>query len=158
MYAMPQSIFSWAFTIRRDGEPVAEIDPAWFGERAAVTAAGESYTLTQESLLRGEFAMRSGDQVVASARKPSVFARAFEVDLPGRRFELSAITPWGNDFGLFEGGSRLGQIGRAGWLGWKSVIDLPEEVPTHEQVFLFWLVLLLWRRAASSSAAAAGGT
>jgi hypothetical protein len=156
--ATPRSIFSGAFTGRRGGEVVAEIDPAWFGERAEVTVDGEPYALTRESVLEGTFAMRSGDRVVASARKPSAFTRAFEVELGGRRLELKAVSVWRREFGLFEGGSLIGRIAPAAWLGRTAVIDLPDDLPPHAQVFLFWLVLVLWRRSASSSSAAAAGS
>ena len=156
--ATPLGIFSWAFAVRRDGETVAEIAPAWVGEQAEVTVAGEPYTLTRESVLEGTFAMRSGDRVVARARKPSAFARAVDVELAGRRFELRAVSVWRREFGLFDGADLVGRIGPAAWLGRSAVIDLPDDVPPHAQVFLLWLVLVMWRRAASSSSAAAAGS
>jgi hypothetical protein len=158
LQATPRGIFSRSFTVRHGGRTVAEISPGWFGEQAEVTVAGETYTLTRESVLEGTFAMRSGDQVVASARKPSAFVRAFEVELSGRRFELRAISVWGRAFGLFDGATLVGRIGPAAWLGRSAVIDLPDDVPPHAQVFLLWLVLVMWRRAASSSSAAAAGS
>jgi hypothetical protein len=158
LHATPLSIFSWRYAVRRSGEVVAQIDPAWFGEEAKVTVAGEPYTLTRESLLEGTFAMRWGDQVVARARKPSAFARVFEVELPGHHFELKAVSVWGREFGLFENGSQVGRIAPVGWLGRKAAIDLPNEVPTLAQVFLFSLVLLLWRRSEDSSVAVTAGS
>ena len=92
--------------------------------------------------------MRSAGRVVASARKPSAFFRAFEVELPGRRFELKAVSVWGREFGLYEGETLIGRIGPASWLGRSAVIDLPDALPTEAQVFLFWLVLVLRKRAA----------
>lgn len=158
--ATPNSIFTWDFTIRRDGHLVAEVDPTWFGERARATVAGEPYSLTRECLMEGTFAMRSAGRVVARARKPSAFSSTFEVELPGRRLELRAASVWGHTFEVFEGGAPLGRIAPVSWLGREAVIDLPDEIPPHEQVFLFWLVLVLWQRsadsAAASSAAAAG--
>jgi hypothetical protein len=151
--AAPVGKFSWAFTVSIGGETVAEVTPAWFSERAEVTVAGKSYTLARESVLEGTFAMRAGDRVVASARKPSAFFRAFEVEVSGRRYELKAVSIWSREFGLYEGESLVGRIGPASWLGRSAVIDLPDALPTEVQVFLFWLVLVLWKRAASNAAA-----
>jgi hypothetical protein len=151
--ASPVGIFSCAFTVSSGGETLAEVTPAWFSERAEVTVAGKPYALARESALEGTFAMRSGGRLVASARKPSAFFRAFEVELPGRRYELKAASVWGREFGLYEGDALIGRIGPASWLGRSAVIDLPDALPTEVQVFLFWLVLVLWKRAASNAAA-----
>jgi hypothetical protein len=132
-------IFSWAFTVSSGGETVAAVTPAWFSEQAEVTVAGKPYTLARESVREGTFAMRSGGRVVASARKPSAFFRAFEVELPGRCFELKAVSVWGREFGLYEGEVLVGRIGPASWLGRAAVLDLPDALLTEVQVFLFWL-------------------
>jgi hypothetical protein len=153
LHATPLSIFSCRYAVRRDGEVVAQIDPAWFSEAAEVIVAGEPCTLTRESLLDGTFAMRRGDQVVARARKPSAFASVFEVELPGHHFQLKAVSCWGREFRLFESGFQVGRIAPARWWSGKASIDLPNDLPAHAQVFLFWLVLLLWWR---SQAAAVG--
>ena len=144
--------------MQRGVDVIAEIDPAYFGEGAEVSVAGETYTLTRDSILGGTFALRSGDRVVATARKPSAFIRTFEVDLSGRRFELKAVSVWRREFGLFEGGVQIGRTAPASWFGRAAVIDLPDEFPLPEQVFLFWLMLIMWRRSVNASAAAAAGS
>jgi hypothetical protein len=118
-----------------------------------VTVSGKPYTLARESVPEGTFARRSGRRLVASARQPSAFFRAFEVELTGRRFELKAVSVWSREFGLYEGETLIGRIGPASWLGRSAVLDLPAALPTEVQVFLFWLVLVLWKRAASNAAA-----
>src|SRR5262245_36537966 len=147
--ASPVGVFSWAFTVRSSGETVAEISPAWFSEQAEVAVAGKPYTLARESVLEGTFALRSGGRVVASTRKPS----AFEVELPGRRFERKAVSVWSREFGLYEGEALIGRIGPASWRGRSAVTDLPGALPTEEQVFLVWLLHVLWKRAASNAVA-----
>jgi hypothetical protein len=153
--ATPRSIFSSRFIIRQGGEAVAEVDPGWFGERAEASVAGEPYALARESALGGTFAMRCGGRVVARARKPSAFYRAFEVEVAGRAFELKAVSGWRRELALFEGGRWIGRVAPAGWFGRAAVIDLPEGLPPYARVFLFWLALVLWRRAESASVAAA---
>ena len=153
--ATPRGLFSWGFTVRQDGDAVADIDPSWLGERAEIRASGQTYSAYRESLLAGTFVLQSGDRVLARARKASAFARAFAIDLSGRPLELKATSVWTREFGLFEGGVPVGRIGPAGWFGRRAVLDLPPDVLLPAQLFLLWLVLVLWRRAAA--AAAAGG-
>src|SRR5262245_35504780 len=140
LHATPRGIFSWGFTFRQGGKALAEIDPVWIGEAAEVAIAGQPFTLARESLLEGKFVMRRGREVIARACKPSAFARAFEVELAGRRFELRAASAWGRGFGLSVEGVEVGRITPAGWWTRKAVIDLPGEIPAPAQVVLFWLV------------------
>ena len=151
--ATPHGLFSWGFTVRQDGNTIADIDPSWFGERAEIRAGGQTYAAYREGLLAGTFVLQSGERALARAQKVSAFARAFAVDLAGRPLELKATSVWGREFRLFEGGVPVGRIGPAGWFGRQAVIDLPPDVPLPAQLFLLWLVLVLWRRAD----AAAGG-
>ena len=151
--ATPRGLFSWGFTVRQDGDTIADIDLSWLGERAEIRAGGQTYSAYRESLLAGTFVLRSGERALARARKASAFARAFAIDLAGRPLELKATSFWGREFGLFENGTQVGRIGPAGWFGRRAVIDLPPDVPLPAQLFLLWLVLVLWQRA---DAAASG--
>ena len=145
--ATPRSMFSWDFTAYEDGIAIADIDMAWFGERAEVTIKGCPYCVRRESVLEGTFALKRGDEVLARAVKPSMLVRAFEVEFAERRLEMQALAVWSNEFGLFDAGAQIGRIGRVRWFGWETVIDLPNDIALPVQVFLFWLVLILWRRA-----------
>ena len=151
--AMPRGLFTCGFTVRQDGNTVADIDPSWFGERAEIRAGGQAYSAYRESLLAGTFVLQSGERALARARKASAFVRAFDIDLAGRPLELKAASVWRREFGLFENGVQVGRISPVGWFGRRAVIDLPPDIPLPAQLFLLWLVLVLWRRAD----AAAGG-
>ena len=157
LHATPHGIFSWDFTLSKDGVALAEIDMSWFRERAEVKIGEQTYTVYRESVMQGTFALQSGDQVLAQAQKVGAFTRAFEVNFAGRQLELKALSAWKRQFGLFENGAQIGHIGPTNWLRRKAVIDLPGDIPLPVQVFLFWLVVILWRRAAGSAAAASAG-
>jgi hypothetical protein len=145
-----RGLFTWGFTVRQDGNTIADIDPSWLGERAAIRAGGQTYAAYRESLLAGTFVLQSGERALARAQKVGAFLRAFDIDLSGRPMELKATSVWGREFGLFENGVPVGRIGPAGWFGRRAVIDLPPGVPLPAQLFLFWLVLVLWRRAGAA--------
>jgi hypothetical protein len=151
--ATPRGLFSWGFTVRQDGDTIADIDPSWLGERAEIRAGGQTYAAYRESLLAGTFVLQSGGRALARARKASAFLRAFAIDLSGRPLELKATSVWRREFVLFEGGVPVGRISPVGWFGRRAVIDLPPDVPLPAQLFLLWLVLVLWRRAAAAEAA-----
>jgi hypothetical protein len=151
LHATPRGLFTWGFTVQEGGDPVADIDPSWFGERAEIRAGGQTYSAYREGLLAGTFVLQSGERALARARKASAFLRAFDIDLAGRPLELKATSFWAREFVLFEGGVPVGRIGPAGWFGRRAVIDLPPDVPLPAQLFLFWLVLVLWRRADGSA-------
>jgi hypothetical protein len=152
LHAMPRGLFTWGFTVRQDGDTIADIDPSWLRERAEIRVEGQTYSAFRESLLAGTFMLQSGERTLARARKASVFARAFDIDLAGRPMELKAASVWRREFGLFENGVQVGRISPTGWFSWQAVIDLPPDIPLPAQLFLFWLVLVLWRRAAADAA------
>jgi hypothetical protein len=153
LHATPRGLFTWGFTVRQDGNKIADIDSSWLGERADIKVEGQTYSAYRESLLAGTFVLQSGERTLARARKASAFVRAFDIDFADRPMELKAASVWRREFGLFENGAQVGRISPAGWFSWQAVIDLPPDIPLPVQLFLFWLVLVLWRRAAAADAA-----
>ena len=151
LLATPRNIFSWSFEVHRGDELVAHIDMSWFREAAEVSIGGQDYTFSRESILRGTFALRQGDQILARAQKTGVFSRSFEVEMAGSVSTLSAVSTWRREFELRHGGMQIGRIYPQSWFRWTAVIDLPDGLSLPEQVFLFWLVLVLWRRQANSN-------
>lgn len=150
--AVPHAFFSWDFTILKNDVPIAEIDTAWFMERAEIDVEGQRYAIRRESWGCGRFFMETpaGD-VIASVEKPSWLFRRYVVDFDGRRYELKALAPIARSFGLFDQERRIGTIRPDAILIRRTTLDLPRTMPVAVQVFLFWLVLILWRRAARSS-------
>lgn len=154
LLAVPRNFLSWSFALRRDGEPVAEIDMSWFRERANVSVGNKAYVFSRESILLGTFALWQGDDVLAHAQKTNVFLRSFEVEIEGQVLTLRAVSAFRREFGLYRDGVQIGRIYPQSWLGRTSVIDLPDELSLPVQVFLFWLVIVLWRRTARSQSSA----
>jgi hypothetical protein len=153
--AKPKNIFSWDFSIFATGEKMADLDLSWVREKAHFMLDDTAYEIRRNSMVQGTFSLNSGNQVIASARKGSIFFRSFQVDYAGRALELKAFHAYFRKFVLFENNMRIGTISPAGWLGRKAFIDLPAELPPAVQLFLFCLVAFLWRRAADSAQASA---
>ena len=102
---------------------------SWFGEGAEVEIGDQTYSVHRESVMKGTFALRSGNQVVARARKISPFVRAFEVDFAGRKMKLKAISAWTRQFGLFKNDVPIGHVVPTSWFNSKAEIDFPSDVP-----------------------------
>jgi len=160
LHATPHGVFSWDFTVSRDGVAIAEIDMAWFRERADVKIGEQTFSLYRQSAAKGSFTLQSGDTILAQAQKISAFSRAFRIDTAGRKLTLKATSAWRRQFEVSENEALIGRIGPTGWAGRTSVIDLGIDLPVPVQVFLFWLVVVLWRRAddAAATAAAVAGS
>jgi uncharacterized protein YxjI len=154
--AIPNSMLSWSYTIYQREEAIAILDAALFRERAEFTIDGCAYSLNRESIFRGTFVLQSNGQVLASAKKSSVFNRRFEVDIDGKILELRPTSIWGRRFELLENNRSVGHIGPVGWFTRRATVELPDALPRAVQIFIFWLVLILWRRAASSAASGGG--
>ncbi len=151
LWATPNSLFSWDFTVFCDSEFLADIDMSWLRERADVTIGDQAFSVCRTSVMSGTFVLKSGDQVLAEAKKVSAFTRTFEIRTDDRELTLKAVSIWKRQFALYENGAQIGQIGPTNWLRRRAVIDLPDDIPIPIQVFLFWLVVVLWRRQASEN-------
>lgn len=126
---------------------------SWLRERADVTIADKTFTVLRDSMLKGSFALKWGEQVAARARKTSLFTRSFDVETGGEHLRLAAVSIWRREFGVYRNGEQIGRIAPTSLFRRSAVIDLPDDVPLPVQVFLFWLVIILWRRSANSNAA-----
>jgi hypothetical protein len=107
--------------------------------------------MDRETLLLGDFFLMNNDVLVAKADKPSAFSRRFVITAAGREMTLAAESPLTRRFRLTENGRTIGTIRPNHFLTRKCTIDLPEDIETPVQIFIFWLVVLMWRRAAKSS-------
>ena len=107
----PMRWFSWDFTVERDGRAVAELDISWWRERGALTIAGHTYGIAREGLIAGDFRLTGPDNaVVATASKPSLLRRRFDVIYRGDRFPK-----WkGNLFATGLAGQQLARLEIAG--------------------------------------------
>lgn len=143
------------YTVRRDGQDIADITLGWVREAGDLTIDGVAHELRREGLLSGEFLLSRGGAVVARARKPSALRRRFEVRHDGQVYELVKARWWGRRYDLRAGGRTIGSIGPHHAFTRRAEIALPAELAVPVQVFVAALVVLLWKR--DSQAAGGGG-
>jgi hypothetical protein len=153
LQAVPTHWFSWNFTVTQGSEVLANIDTSWWREKGVLTIEGKCYRVYREGLASGDFVLESPELIVARARKPSAFRRAFIVEHGGRQYALRANWPFRRAFRLLDGETEIGSISPEGFLTRRAAVVMPQDMPLPVQVFVVWLVIILWKRDANAAAA-----
>ena len=148
--AVRLSLFSNDYEVLGNGESVAYLDLAWFREGGELVVRGERFRIGRRGLL-GAFYLERDGETIASATKPSVFHRSYEVELDSEVFTLAAVSPVHRSFQLLDGSTEIGRVAPAHLFSRKAVAKLPERLSLERRVFLVWLVLVLWGRAETAS-------
>ncbi|MBW3571579.1 MAG: hypothetical protein KY467_10775 [Gemmatimonadetes bacterium] len=143
--AVPTGLFSNGFRLQQPHGTVAELHVSGWREKAEFAMHGGRYRLYRQGFASGAFVLEGNGRILARAVKPSAFRARFHVEVGGRTFELRR-TAWSGNFGLFDGGTQVGTIRRAGMFTRRAIIDLPGDWPLAAQVFVFWLALVIWNR------------
>ena len=149
---IPKSIFSNHFSFRAPDQALVELNASQWREVAKFQMRNGEYRLyregewTKQFKLRGDFVLEHNGEVIARARKQSVFRSTFTIDLQGRSVVLKKRSWWGRTFIVLENDRQIGSIRRASIWSRRTLVNLPSSWPVPVQVYLFWLVLLMWNR------------
>jgi hypothetical protein len=147
MRAEPTSLFGWDYKVMRGNQCFARLDVAWFRERGEVTIDRCVYEVGREGLMSGAFTLSLGGETLASAIKPSVFTRLFEIEHDGRSYVLESASSFVRKFVLRDAdGHEVGAVRPVHLVSRKAIVDLPPELPLEFQVFVTWLVIVMWKR------------
>ncbi len=150
MHATPRSWMSWSYELRDDEGVVAQIERAWFRERAEIAIRDERFVMEREGWMSGSFLLTRKGAIVASAKKENWFCRSFLVTTGERELELSAKSMFSRVFLLRERSRQIGSVRPLGIFTRRAEVDLPEDLDLCVRVFVFALVTLLWKRASDS--------
>jgi hypothetical protein len=156
--AVPKSWFSWDFTVMDGSQNVGDIDMSCWREKGVLTVEGTDYRVYREGLMTGDFILALNDKVLARAKKPSAFRRAFIVEYADKRYTLRPTSAWGRGFALLDGDSVVGTLSPRGIFTRRAAIDLPKTMPLSVRVFIIWLAVIIWKREADAQGAATAGT
>lgn len=155
LQAVPTHWYSWDFTVTQGSEVLANIDTSdtssW-REKGVLTIDAKTYRVYREGLVSGDFLLESPEMIVARARKPSAFRRAFIVEHGGRQYTLRASWPFRRAFRLLDGETEIGSISPEGFLTRRAAVVMPPDLPLPVQVFAIWLAIILWKRDANAAA------
>ena len=152
LQAVPTHWLSWNFTVTQGSEVLANIDTPRWSEKGVLTIDGRTYRVYREGLASGDFVLESPEMIVARARKPSAFRRAFIVEHSGRQYSLRTKWPCGRAFRLLDGETEIGSISPEGFLTRRAAVVMPHDMPLLVQVFVVWLAIIIWKRDANAAA------
>lgn len=144
--AISTNFFSTNFRLEQHNELVGELDPSAWRCNATLELAEGTYNLYREKLLGGDYLVEHNGTVVARASKLSKFRDKFAVQIGNRVVELRKVRWTSRNFGLFDGEKQIGGIYPTRIFSKRANIDLPEEWPIANRVFMFWLAFLTWKR------------
>ncbi|MEM7248020.1 MAG: hypothetical protein AAF533_21990 [Acidobacteriota bacterium] len=155
MEARPKSWLSWSFLLEEDGKHFTELEMSSWREAGRFSLGGAEHVLRRDGplggLLGGPYVLESKGRILATARKPSVFKRGFLVEHGGLELTLEPRGIGRREFVLGDDRWELGTITPVSSFTYRSVVDLPRELPQAVRVFVFWVVANLWRREAESA-------
>ncbi len=156
LHAKPLSLFSASYRVFEDGRPVAVIRANRLREAGTFILEEAAYSVYREGVFFGRYVLEDEDgEVLATAEKPSLFARRFVVEHDGSTLVLRAASLFRRPFVLIEDGEEIGSIHPERLFSRSALANLPESLPLAVRCFLLWIVLLIWRR--DSGSAAGGG-
>jgi hypothetical protein len=151
----PMRWFSSDFTVDRDGPRVAELDISWWRERGELAIDGVTYAIARPGLVSGDFHLTTPHgRLVATASKPSVFRRLFDVAHGGRIWTLRARSTWRRTMDVFVDGREAGNVTPFRAWSRRASATLPDALPLPVQIFVVWLAVLLWKRDDDAASAA----
>jgi hypothetical protein len=155
--AVPKSWFSWDFTIMDGVRAVGDLDMSCWREKGVLTVEGTDYRVYREGLVSGDFILASNDKVLARAKKPSAFRRAFTVEYADKQYTLRPASVWGRAFALLDRDKVVGMLSPRGIFTRRAAVDLPENMPLPVRVFIIWLAVIIWKREADAQGATTAG-
>jgi len=151
---IPKHWFSWDFRLEAATGPAAEVILSSWRERGAIAIEGVQHKVSRDGLT-GPFVLEMAGQEAARAVKPSAFRQRFTITHDGSEYTLERTSWWRREFGVFNGGRRVGTIAPDSWMARRATANLPETMPIWLQAFFVWLTALMWKRGAEAAASSA---
>ena len=149
--AIPTDLLSKNFRLEQDNKLVGELEASIWRCKATLELEEGTYNLSREKLLGGDYLVEHKGTVVARAVKTNVFRDKFAIQIGNRVLEFKKLGWVSRKFGLFDGDQQIGGVYRRGFFSKRANIDLPQEWPLADRVFMFWLAFLMWKRESQSS-------
>ncbi len=149
---LPIGLCSWDFRIVHDATVVARTHHDWLTEQGSLEIGARRLSVVKPSAMIGGWSVQEDGATIASALKPSAFARRFNVTDSGGDYELAANV-MSRRFDLRKDGAAVVSIAPDHLLTRRSSIQADDSVRIELMTFAFWLSVICWRRAARSSSA-----
>lgn len=141
--------------VRGDGAVVAELDKRFLSEKGRAVIEGVGWTYGKE--FGGPLTATSEADPAQrlEASRPSLMRQGWEVTGGSANYQIKPAGMFSFQYNVLRNGQPVGTSGRGSFWTNKPFIELPEDVPVAEAVFLLWVAFLM-RGRASAAAANAG--
>lgn len=142
--ATPTTWLAVGYDVRGSSMGTGHLRFRWREETGHIDVAGRRYRIrrTDEG---GLYVLERRGRRLASAVRPTDFARTFDIDYKGDRWELHA-RPMRRAFRILRQGRRIAEIGPASWYKRHARLQAPAGIDDELAYFLMVLTLLWWRR------------
>lgn len=136
-----------------DGEPVAEVDPEFWREGAAVQVGGQGWQFGRDGRERLALPADGGPPLLR-ARTTGFWRSAWVVEGDGVHYEIGPQGFTGRTQRVLRDGQQVGTGGTSGVWSGRATLDLDPSVPPVHQLFLLWISQIIRRRAQAAAGSA----
>ncbi len=149
--AEPESLFSWRFSVREQGQEITTLVPSWILDRATFAWQGRTFRVGAQSLLHTGYVLSVDGRTVATAERPTPFHRGFTIRSDGLTLVLRPRRLFSRGFTVTDASGReVGALTPAGWFTRRCRLEFAPEIPPPLRLFLLALVLFRRRRQRSA--------
>lgn len=148
---LPQSLCSWNFRVTGGPSGEAVVSFNLFSEQGTITLAGAELTVRKLGWMSGQWALERNGETYATAQKPNVLFRSFDLQCGDSQVTVKAQSPFSRCFDILKAGVVVGAIRPVHLFTRRATVECSDSVPELAQLFAFWLVVLTWRRQAKNS-------
>jgi hypothetical protein len=152
MEAHAKSLIRSSYDITDAGKFVASIDLSTWREKGEITTTEHTFQVVRNGFVKGEFQLKLGDDVVATALRKSVWKQHFTIDINGAKYELKASSFFKRTFELVHEGDVIVRFQPKNWFSRSFSIETPETLLPTTLLFSCWLVVLFLQRQAQAAA------
>ncbi|WP_156393727.1 hypothetical protein [Nocardioides sp. Root140] len=138
---------------RADGTTIAELDKSFWSERATVVIEGRPWSFGKDGGARTGIC-ESDPALRLSATRPSFWRQGWQVTSGSTTYEIKPAGVFISAYDVFRDGTAIGASGKGSFWTNKPWVDVPDDVPAADAVFLLWIAFLMRARAAQSAASA----
>ena len=143
--AIPISVWHDIYQVCQGELVLAELDARGW-RKTTLVVGDERYRLYREGFFRGAFVLGQERSVLARAVKTGWAKDDYNLEIGAGRLTLHRTSIKDRRFGVFDGEREVGSICRGNPDSRRTQIELPDQWPLIEQIFVLWLALVVWIR------------
>lgn len=134
-----------------DGQLLARLRKSRWSEKATGTVLGRPWTFAASDEARTAHD-DTVPSVVFTAWRPSVWRQGWALTCGPAQYEIRPRAVLSNAYDVFRNGAIVGESLRAGTWSNYPHLNVRDDVPAEEAVFLLWISFLMRARAAKDAA------